>query len=73
MVLDIDDVVDDVSAAGIRTIDAFSQLVVGFPQLVVLAGEGVTILSLLLTGLFELGVKLLVLVFKGVNTALKLL
>ena len=63
----------NVSAPGIHSIDAFSQLVVGFPQLVGLAGEGVTILLLLFASFFDLGVKLIVLVFKGVNTTLKLL
>ena len=61
------------SATGIHSIDAFSQLVVGFPQFVVLASEGVMILALLLASVFMLGVKLLVFVFEGVNTALKLL
>ena len=63
----------NVSATGIHSIDAFSQLVVGFPQLVGLAGEGVTILLLLFASFFDLGVKSIVLVFKAVNTALKLL
>ena len=63
----------NVSATGIHSIDAFSQLVVGFPQFVVLASEGVMILALLLASVFMLGVKLLVFVFEGVNTALKLL
>ena len=63
----------NVSAPGIHSIDAFSQLVVGFRQLVGLAGEGVTILLLLFASFFDLGVKSIVLVFKGVNTMLKLL
>jgi hypothetical protein len=62
-----------VSAAVLGAINAFSQLVVGFPQLMVLASESVTIFSLLFASFFELGVKSIVLGFNRLNAVLKLL